>query len=435
MTARKLALEALVRMDRDGAFSNLLLDSLLGDSALDARNRRFVSALVYGVTERKMTLDYFLKRHCKKLPRDPVLSALRLGIYQLYYMKSVPQSAAVNETVSLVRGAGEQHASGFVNAVLRAAAKMEPTLPDGNSVETLSIRYSVAPGLLKELIRDYGLENAEGILAASLSEDRLTHLRANTLKITAADLAQRLSARLLPGPFQAVGSPGGDPASLPEFSEGLFHVQDLSSQLCCALLNPKPGDLVFDACAAPGGKSFTLAQMMENRGKILAAELHPARVNLITSGARRLGIDIINAIAHDSQTPLLQKFDRILCDVPCSGFGLMGKKPEIRYKNVTLLDTLPEIQYRILCVSSTMLMPGGRLIYSTCTLRRAENQEICSRFLRDNPDFSPVDFSETLAEFGVKKAETDQEPHMITLLPQNNSTDGFFIAAFRCKHA
>ncbi|MDR1892007.1 MAG: 16S rRNA (cytosine(967)-C(5))-methyltransferase RsmB [Oscillospiraceae bacterium] len=460
---RLTALKLLSRIERDGAFSNLALNALPEDSGLSIRDRRFVWALVCGVTERRLTLEYFIRRHCEKMPKGKVLSLLRMGFYQLYYMDTVPQSAAVNETVELAKTVGEPHAAGFVNAVMRAASKVSPSVPVGTDVNAMSVRYSVTTGLVKSLIRDYGKTAAEGILNASFRGQDVLTVRVNTLKTTPETLAKiwaehqiKSEPGPLPGSLRAQG--GVNPTALPGFEDGLFHVQDFSSQLCCLLLNPKPGDRVLDACAAPGGKSFTMAELMENRGEITAAELRENRIGLIESGARRLGLHIINATARDSSLPWEEEMktsgdgenglrrreppgltdtfqarlkDKILCDVPCSGFGILRKKPEIRYKNVTLLDTLPEIQYRILRESSALLGVGGRLIYSTCTLRREENENVCLKFLKENPHFAPLPIARDLEKYGMKHAKTDKAENMSSLLPQDNQTDGFFIAGFQ----
>jgi len=224
----------------------------------------------------------------------------------------------------------------------------------------------------------------------------------------------------------------GNIAALAAFDEGLFHVQDVSSQLCCEILSPQPGERILDACAAPGGKSFTLAEMMGDTGEIIAFDLHENRVTLIESGARRLGLKSVHADVNDASKydPASGSFDGILCDVPCSGLGVLRKKPEIRYKAVTFLDNLPEMQYSILRTSARSLKPGGALVYSTCTLRPAENESIAKKFLSEHPDFSPLDITPILEKYGINSAFGDQYKNRITLMPHIHNTDGFFIAAF-----
>jgi len=435
---RQTALEVLLRIERDAAYANLALDAALSGASMDGRGTAFCSALIYGVTERCVTLDWLLSRQLQKplkQLRPPVLCALRMGAYQLWFMDSVPASAAVNTTVQLLKANGCAYAAGLANAVLRksagdrreeAGSKQEALMkslpPD------LSIRYSV-PGWLAELwISAYGRDTAEAILAASFGGGD-TYIRVNTLKTTRDGLISALGeegVEALPSPalpHAAILSKGAVPQKTRAFAQGLYHVQGLASQYCVEALKPMPGERVLDMCAAPGGKSFTIAQEiyindndlspLHRASSVTALELHPHRAELIRKGAERLGIDNIEVRVADASKLSPEEcglFDAVLCDAPCSGLGTLGKKPDIRRKEMPGLDNLPEIQYTLLMNAASLTHSGGRLIYSTCTLNPAENEGVCSRFLAENPLFIP-----------------DKQ---LTLFPHIHGCDGFFIAVF-----
>lgn len=420
MNDRQTAFRVLNRIERNNAYSNLALDAELRQNQGETVSAPFVTALVYGVLERKITLDYilsaFLTKPIKKL-RPEVLTALRMGVYQLQFMDKVPISAAVNESVKLVKNNGCAYAAGLVNSVLRKVANAVVIYPDKTDfIKYLSIRYSCPTSLVQHYIKDYGEENAEGILSSSLGAVP-TVLRVNTLKTDAAHLKTALAEEGFPAELgqtenTLVIKNGGAIEQSKAYQNGLFHVQDTASALCVQALDAKPGQRVIDVCAAPGGKTFTLAQMMENQGEILAFDLHAHRVRLIETGAARLGLSIVKASVQDASVfvPTLENTaDRVLCDVPCSGLGTIRRKPEIRYKDLAFIDNLTHLQYNILVHASKYLKSGGVLVYSTCTLNRAENDAVCDRFLQENPDFEKLEA-------------------YITLLPHKDGTDGFFFA-------
>lgn len=421
MNERQTAFQVLNRIERGNAYSNLVLDAQLKQSD-GIESTAFVTALVYGVTERKITLDYilsaFLRQPIQKL-RPEVLTVLRMGVYQLKYMDKVPASAAVNESVKLVKKNGCAYAAGLVNSVLRKIAASEITYPDKSDfVKYLSIRYSCPPSLVSHYIHDYGEENAEGILSSSVGAVE-TILRVNTLKTDTEHLREILRAQGFETELGMLKNTltvksGGAISACKAYTDGLFHVQDYASAYCVEALDLQQGQILADVCAAPGGKTFTAAQILENRGKIYAFDLYPQRVHLITDGAKRLGISILDAVPHDAAEPNPKLFgiaDRVLCDVPCSGLGTIRRKPEIRYKDLAFVDNLTELQYNILINASKILRQGGILVYSTCTLNRAENDAVCDRFLKEHPDF------ERLGDYR-------------TLLPHKDGTDGFFFARF-----
>lgn len=429
---RQTAFRCLTRIEKDGAYSNLLLEKALRDECSSSLDRAFVSALVLGVIERKITLDYelslYLSKPLKKL-KPEVLTVLRLGAYQIFYMDKVPDSAAVNESVRLTKSCGLSYASSLVNAVLRKCSKNGVILPDEAQDNYLSVRYSCPQWLIDKWTDEYGEEDTKGFLPF-LNEKPKTTIRVNTTKVTADELSKLLlneGIKCEPTDLENaidIDLCGNDITSLKAFKDGLFHVQDKASQLCVKALSPQKGDTVFDLCASPGGKSFTIAEYMENEGKILSFDKLEKRTSLISSGAERLGLTAIKTDTADAEVykESLGFADRVLCDVPCSGLGVISKKPEIKYKNESDFSLLPKTQLKILTVGSKYVKRGGRLVYSTCTLNKKENEDVCAAFLRDNPNFEPI----------AALPQISSEPY-VTLMPHKNDCDGFFFAAFERK--
>lgn len=417
MTAREQVLLLLVKAQEDGAYSNIALDKSLSRKADD---RAFVTALFYGVTERRMTLDHIIRGYSTTEFDDidvQTLQLLRMGLYQLLYM-DVPESAAVNETVKLCAHSSK----GFVNAVLRAFIRDgKPIKLDGlDELSALSVKYSCARWIVKLWVNCYGPERTERMLAASFGRPPV-YARVNTLECDADDLIYELacdnvkSERYNDSENCVVIGSAGSIEELTAYKNGLFHVQDLSSQRCCEALCPCESDTVIDLCAAPGGKSFTIAEMMRGKGKVYSYDLHEHRVLLIKQGADRLGLDIIDARTGDASVfdETLPQADRVLCDVPCSGLGVIRRKPEIKYKKKADIEGLPEIQKKILQNAARYVKQGGRLVYSTCTLNRAENEDVAESFAAGNSDFT------------LKETKT--------YFPGEDDGDGFFYAVFERK--
>ncbi len=425
MDDRFLAFKILNKIEYDKAYSNIVLDNVLSEN--EVASAPFVRNLVYGVIERKITLDYilseFLTQPIKKLSPQ-VLTALRMGTYQLKFMDKVPVSAAVNETVKLVKKAKCGYASGLVNSVLRKISAYDYTPPKtDDKISDLSIASSCPCELVSQFVNDYGIEDAEKLLQASVCAVPLV-IRANTLKTTPQELAALLKSEGVeaecsnPSPSALIIKSGNSVFKTQCYQNGLFHAQDFASQICVEALNPQSGEVVFDMCASPGGKSFSIAELMENSGEIYAFDLYDHRVKLINDGAKRLGIDIIKGMVGDSSVynKDLPFADKILCDVPCSGLGVIRRKPEIKYKDFTFVDKLCDLQYNILNCASQYLKQGGILVYSTCSLNKKENQNVCDKFLALHKDF--------------KKAPLTDSDGYMTLMPHKNNTDGFFVAKF-----
>ncbi len=436
---RNLAYKVLLAVERDGAYSAITLNNSLKENKTDKRDSAFISSLVYGVLERKLTLDYIIGQYSKISLKKIELRTkliLRLGILQLLFMDKVPESAAVNESVKLAKKHKLQKSSGFINGILRSITRAEVkyTLPDKDKDYSyhLSVKYSCPVEIVKLWLESYGEKITESVLDSLSGRPSIT-ARVNTLKTTPEKLIEELNAEGVEAQISPVDNNAvvlnntGSIERLGAYKEGKLYIQDLASQLCVKALDPKPRDIVIDVCSAPGGKSFTAAQYMKDRGKIFAFDIHPHKLKLIEKTAVRLGISCIVTDIRDAETDKreLPFADRVLCDVPCSGLGILSRKPEIRYKDNLLSDELPELQYRILCNSSRYVAVGGVLIYSTCTLNPAENNENALRFLKEHSDFEPLSL-----DLGVKRYFNEND-NMLTLFPGLNPTDGFFISAFR----
>ncbi len=419
----------LSRCERDGGYSNLVLDRELEKSELSAVDKALVAHLVFGVISRKITLDYYISKLSavggSKL-EPQVKNILRMGLYQLIYMDRIPSHAAVNESVSLA----PQRAKGFVNAMLRGYMRRsgEIKLPD-DPIERMSVVQSMPVELCEKLISEYGYDRADRIFTALNQTPPLT-LRVNTLNTDRDSLIARFAENGIDAKASSLSENGvevdGAVTALPGFSEGDFFVQDAASQLCCAALGVMPGQLFIDCCSAPGSKSFGAAMHMGGRGRIISCDLHENKLSLIRESAKRLGIGIIETRAADARQPideLIEKADVVLCDVPCSGYGVIAKKPEIRFKPLFDAERLPEIQYAILENAARYVKPGGALVYSTCTLLSEENTDIAKRFEKYHPEFLPEGFSHDGRSFAP----------MTQLLPDSDGCDGFFIAKFRKK--
>lgn len=430
--ARQIALNLVNRMENN-AYSNLILNKALQSSDLDDRNKRFVSTLFYGVIERKITLDYYISKFSSKpLDKldDVVLGILRLGIYQLIYMDSVPDVAAVDESVKLTRLAHKSSASGFVNAILRniIRADKKVELPE-NFLENMSVRYSCPEWLIENWLKFYGEEHTEDILKSTVGKPKIT-ARVNTNKISSDELVNVLKSEGIKSSKNEYVDFCLDIDNIiiekcQAFKDGLFHIQDVSSQICCDVLGAKENDIVLDVCAAPGGKSFTIAENMNGTGKVLSFDLHEKRVKLIKDGIKRLSLknvvaDVSNAKEDNANMPMA---DKILCDVPCAGFGVISKKPEIKYKKYEELQSLPEIQFDILQNTSKYLKVGGELVYSTCSLDKRENDMVIERFLNKNTQFEGVSLSD--------KYSQKFKDYKATIFPSDFNSDGFFISKIR----
>ncbi len=437
-TAREAAYRSLMLCERDGKYSSLEIDSSIRKFGLEGADRGLYTALVYGVIERRITLDYIIGKLSSK-PTDKldneVATLLRLGLYQLIWLDRIPESAAVNESVNLAKKTMPKAAS-FVNAVLRnflrTFGKENLPYPDKNDRrEYLRVRYSVGYDALD--ILQNSVDDVEAVLAAFECQPDVT-LRVNTLKTSREEMLASLTEQGIDAeptrysPFGIRLTKKTLPSQVMELiSGGYVYIQDEASQIAVLAANPQPDTTLIDTCSCPGGKSFTSAILMENRGEVKNFDLHKNKLSLVRNGAKQLGIDIITTEEKDASkcdADLVGTADTVICDAPCSGLGVIAKKPEIRYKSRSELERLPEIQYAILKNVSAYVKSGGVLCYSTCTLNKAENGDVVKRFLSQADDFIPEDF---------KVGEARSENGMLTLLPHIHKTDGFFVARMRRK--
>lgn len=437
---RNIAYHVLYRVLYEDAYSAIALNNAVREEKLGGVDVSFLSALVYGVLERKLTLEYIIRQYSsiriKKIEKGTLI-VLYLGMYQLIYMDKVPDSAAVNESVKLCKQLKLYKSSGFVNAILRNYIRADKAyrLPDKEKsiVKYCSVVYSCPESMVTELIATYGQDLTENALQGILGRPPIS-VRVNTLKTDKVALKKALTAQgvivkdisFLENSLDL--SATGSLDKIPEFQQGHFLVEDAASQLCAEILDAQPGDTIADVCAAPGGKSLYSAIRMEDRGEIYAYDIHEHKIKLMRQNADRLGISIMRTAVRDAASDReLPECDRILCDVPCSGWGILRRKPEIRYKTDTNIDILPNLQYSILCMSVENLPLNGVLVYSTCTLRKAENHDIIRRFLEEHPDFigEPIKLPDGIDHI------IEEEPYCLTLLPGVYDTDGFFIAKLR----
>ena len=425
MNARELAINVLYKVEFGEGYSNVTLDKELNKSDLEPVDKAFASELVYGVLTWKITLDEIIKMYSSikiKKISPWILNILRTGIYQIVFLDKVPESAAVNESVKLAKQYGHEASSKFVNAILRKIEKNEmekllayiatkPILED----EIISIVTSHPLWMVDELLKEYDKKFVTELLNANNITPEIT-LRSNRLKTTRDELYKLLL-------LKKIDCKKGNledsikVRKMSDFKGKLFTVQDEAAQLACLKLAPEAGEVVLDACSAPGGKTTYLAEIMENKGKIEAWDIHPHRVRLVEEAAKKLDIDIIHAIVHDATIVMpnyKEKFDKILLDVPCSGLGVIRKKPDIKWtRQPEDFEELMSVQEKILDTCSEYLKSGGRMVYSTCTVLKRENEEQIERFLLTHSDFMLVEQTK--------------------LFPNVNETDGFYIAVLEKK--
>ncbi len=420
---RKTAYLSLVDIEARKAYSNLVLNHKININK--PKSPAFVRELVYGVLERKLTIDYYID-HLVENGIDSLkhsdLIILRMGIYQIGYMNSVPDYAAINECVELAKRYSKGRA-GLVNGVLRAYQNKRDMikLPSRgeDEIKYLSIKYSYAPWIIELWMNYYDVEFVEELLRAGNEKAPLT-IRLNWLKIMKDDLKKALVERgfeVEDGRLcaNAINVKGSGLLETELYNYGLFTPQDESSMLVAEKINPKHGDVVMDVCAAPGGKTTAIAERMNNTGKIIASDIYRRKLEIVEREAERLGITNIEIRSWDAtrvDSTMFRKADRVLVDAPCSGLGVIRRKPEIKYKEKTdEMELLPNKQLAILSASSAYVKPGGTLVYSTCTINKLENEEVVNKFLRKNGDFH-------------------LEEH-VQLLPSTNNTDGFYICVMK----
>lgn len=440
MTARDAAVAALLKIQEQGGYSNIVLDEMLESSDLSGADRGFAARLLYGVTERRLTLDYLLNQTSStpvKQMDAAVREILRVGAYQLVYMDKIPTFAAINEAVGQTRGFGCSRLSGFVNGVLRQVERRyKELLADLPQTDKgLEIRYSVPRAWIRAWRSAYGEEVLHGLLSA-INDAPPAYLRVNTNVTDTETFCRRLDEaavayqRIAHLPDAVCVQTVGALHNLPDELSTHYYFQDLASQWCSLALGAQPGERLADVCAAPGGKTMTVAQYMHNDGMVVAGDLHDHKCRAMSERVARYGFSCISVRQKDaSQDPNSDEigvYDRVVCDVPCSGMGVIRRKPEIRYKTPEEFADLPALQLQILQQAAKLVKPGGVLQYSTCTLRPEENEAVVAAFLEQNTEFAPrnLPLDTCFGQSGLPVS------HQITLFPHVHGTDGFFIAGF-----
>lgn len=445
ISAREAALKALREVDEKGAFANLALDGVMERHLMEPRERALTTELVYGTSRRRNTLDWALERFASRPMAQTTVwirNILRLGAYQLLYLDKIPVSAACNEAVELAKRYGHGGTAKFVNGVLRALARSAATLdfpsPEKDLTGHLSLRHSHPGWMVERWLKRYGLDEAVALLEANNTTPPLT-LRVNRLRTDREKLRQDLEGEGVEAVETGLAPDGltvkgvGSLTRLKAYRDGLFAIQDESSMLVAPVVAPKADQVVIDLASAPGGKATHLAELMGNQGKIIAVDIHEHRLNLVKENCRRLGVEIVGTMTADAREVgdlLADQGDAILVDAPCSGLGVLARRPDARWrKDPADIPGLVALQQEILESAARCLRPGGTLVYSTCTIEPEENQGVVGEFLRRHPEFEPVELWPYLP-VGLWRENTLSQGY-VQLMPHVHGTDGFFIARLK----
>ncbi len=422
---REIALKIVYKIDKEDAYSNIELNEQIKQNRknLTEKDIGLISEIVYGVTTWRLTLDEIIKKYSKikiKKISPWILNILRMGIYQIIFLDKIPKSAAVNESVNLAKRYGHASSSNFVNAILRKIEKndYEEFFKIEDDIERISKTTSMPKWIVEELMKSNDEKEVEQICKNSNIKPKVT-IRVNTLKINKQELIERLKEKNTECKETAeklddflILEKVKNIENVEEFKQGYFTIQDISAGQTAKILNPQPGELVLDACSAPGGKTTYIAELMKNKGKIEAWDIHEHRTKLVEQNAQRLGINIIETKVKDASLydeSLKEKFDKILLDVPCLGIGVIKRKPDIKWqRKLEDIEKITEIQKKILNNCSKYLKNNGTIVYSTCSILKDENEKVVNEFLKEN------------SEYYIKPEETRN------ILP-NQEEDGFFI--------
>lgn len=436
---RDAALSILLAVDKNQAYSNLLLHQTIEKYKIDVKDRGLLTEITYGTLQHKLTLDYYLEPFIKGKVDLWVRWLLRLSLYQMEYLTRIPAHAAVNEAVEIAKRRGHKGIASMVNGILRSILRQGvPAVEDiQNPVERLSVETSHPQWLVERWVESYGFDET----AAMLHENNIPPVqtvRVNMTRATVEDVLASLEEEgvkakqsdMMP---ECIHLTNGTAARTKAFKEGLITIQDESSMMPANVLDPKPGMKVLDMCAAPGGKTTHMAERMENDGSILAMDLHPHKLDLIDENTARLGLDIVQTAPVDGRKAAdflaKESYDAVLVDAPCSGLGVMRRKPDIKYtKREEDLESLQAIQLAILANAVQVLKPGGRLVYSTCTVDKRENEGTVEAFISTHPEMEREEITNL-----PEKLLAKQNNGMLQVFPQDFGSDGFFVAAFRKK--
>ena len=439
INAREVSMNILLDINKNKAYSNLSLNKYLVD-VKEKKDENLIREIIYGVLENLIYIDYIISKASKvkmKKIHPYILEILRIGIYQIIFMDKIPESAAVNESVKLAKKYGHKGTIGFTNGILRSISRDKvkySTIDVKDKMKYISIKYSHPEELVKRWVNQFGMDFTEKLCEANNSTP-LLNIRVNTLKTDKKALVNSLSQKgieTMEGKYAEDCLIVKDPFAITEtdeFKNGLFTIQDESSMLVSQIMNPKSNSSVLDVCSAPGGKSTHIAQIMKNKGFILSRDIYPHKIKLIEENVRRLGIDIIKTEVYDAleiDQELIDKFDYCLLDAPCSGLGLIRRKPEIKLnRKEEDIQFLSELQYKIIQNIKEYIKVGGFLLYSTCTIENEENIALIQKFLRENTNFKLVSIEDRIKN---KEEFTTLKDGYLNLYPHIHNTDGFFIA-------
>lgn len=438
MNAREAAFKILCDIEIEKNYSNMAINKIFKNEKISDKDKGLATELVYGVIENRKYLDFIINKLSKikvKKMSSFVKIILRMGTYQILFLDKIEDHAAVNETVKLA-SKYDGKSKGFVNAILRNEIRQKRTIKYidiEDPIRRLAVKYSYQQWIVEDWVKNFGIEFAEELLEA-LNERPDLYVRTNTLKTDRDSLLKefekegiKTSKAMLPEEAIMVENFKGIESSR-LYKEGLFTVQDISSMLVAKVVAPKEGDMVLDMCSAPGGKSTHMAELMKNTGKIVSRDVFEHKIKVIKAAAKRLGIKNIEAEEFDAANldeNSIEKFDCVLTDVPCSGLGIIRRKPEIKYKAKEELVDLPKIQSKILENASKYVKINGTLVYSTCTVQNCENIEIVEKFLKENPNYELVPIE------GINVDPDEQEKGYIKIYPNVHGMDGFFIAKMK----
>ncbi|GAA0358823.1 16S rRNA (cytosine(967)-C(5))-methyltransferase RsmB [Bacillus horti] len=423
-TARTIALDALIQIEQGGAYSNLTLQKLLQKNKLeDSRDRHLVTELVYGTIQHQRYIDFLLQPFLKKgvdALDQWVKQLLRVSVYQFVKLDRIPSHAVVHEAVEIAKKKGHRGISGMVNGVLRSFLRtpLRSTETIKDDVTRLGMETSHPDWMIKRWVKQFGWEKTKQLCEDNNRPPQVT-IRTNTIKDSRAELIEKLQEEgfevkeTTDSPYGIIVQSGGHVVQSKWFEQGYFTIQDESSMLVAPFVDPKPGMVVLDACAAPGGKTTHLAEYMKDEGSVLAVDMHPHKEKLIRTNINRLGLTCIETQTMDARKlpdARQTEYDRILLDAPCSGLGVIRRKPDLKWKKKeTDSADIAAIQYDLLVAVSKLLKPGGQLVYSTCTLEEIENQDVVQKFLENEPSFRQIEGEQKL------------------ILPQDFGSDGFYM--------
>ena len=438
MNSRELAFKTLYDIERNKNYSNISINKNFKNVNISDQEKGLATELIYGIIENKYYLNYIIDKLSKiksKKMSTYVKISLWLGIYQILFLDSIKDHAAVNESVNLIKKY-DKKSSGFVNAILRNVLRQKDSImeiKDKDINDELSIKYSYNPWIVEKWIKDFGQEFTEDLLDANAEKPNL-YIRTNTLKISRDELIGKLAKEGI----KCTKVNGIDEAIMVQnlkniegnelFKLGYFTIQDISSMLVGKIANPEKDSKVLDICSAPGGKTTHVATIMENTGQVIARDVFDHKLKLIKSTVNRLGltnVSIENRDALKLDDNSIDKFDYVLADVPCSGLGIIRRKPEIKFKEKSELSGLPDIQSKILNNASKYVKENGTLIYSTCTIHDEENIDVVEQFLKENKNFELVPIENINIDLD------NQEKGYIKIYPNIHGMDGFFIAKLK----